>query len=317
MEQQQVVIKSDVVLKGTLTFPEAYKERMPAVLILAGSGNINRDGNQIKGKYKFNIYKELAEYLTTLGFATLRYDKRGVGESDGYHLRAGLWDAVADAEAAVEFLASNPKVDPERIIVMGHSEGCIVGTALNEKRPVNGLIFLSGGGGSLSEQLVVQREQVYLEMNQAKGIQGFIFRKLNAPEKNEKKAQKLFDKMASTNKDVIKVGGFVKMPAKYFREHFEYNIIDGLKKISCPVLAINGSKDFQAGPEFLERLPAYAQGKSTCIIVGNMDHGLKKQLTPISALTAKKDYLRTIGKPIHPEVIEHLSSWLTEWKEAQ
>ncbi|VEF46227.1 putative hydrolase [Bacillus freudenreichii] len=315
MEQQKVVIKGDVVLKGTLTLPKTVEGLLPAIMLLPGSGNIDRNGNAVKGKFKFNIYRELAEYITTLGFATLRYDKRGVGESEGDSLRAGLWDAVSDAEAAVEWLASHPQVDPDRILVMGHSEGCIVGTALNERRPVNGLILLSGGGGGLRENLDIQRDQLNRDMRQAKGMKGFLYRSLKAPEKNEKQAKKMFNKMTSTNKDVIKVAGFVKLPAKYFREHFAYDIVGGLKKITCPVLAINGLKDFQAGPDFLKRIPEHSQGKSTCVLVENMDHGLKEQLNPISALNFKKEYLASISKPIHQELIGHLSSWLNEWKE--
>ncbi|MFD1705176.1 alpha/beta hydrolase [Siminovitchia sediminis] len=317
MKQLQVEFNSDVELKGTLALPSTGGEKFSAILILPGSGSINRDGNAVKGKFQFNVYKELAEYFTSLGFATLRYDKRGVGESGGDPLRAGLWDAAADAEAAVNFLASHPHVDPDRIIVAGHSEGCIVGTALNEKRAVNGLIFLSGGGGGIREQLEFQREQLYKEMKEAKGLKGFVFRTLRVPEKNEKKAQKLFGKMASTKKEVIKAAVFVKMPAKYFREHFEYNIAEGLKKITCPVLALNGSKDFQANPELLQRITYYAKGKTTCLVVENMDHGLKEQLNSISVLNFKKDYLQSIGKPIHPKAKDHMAQWLKEWTEGE
>lgn len=312
---QQVVIQSDVQLKGTMTFPATDEGRMPAVLILAGSGNLNRDGNQIKGKFKFNLYHDLAELLTSLGFITLRYDKRGVGESEGDYIRAGLWDAVRDAEAAVEFLAAHPDVDSGRIIVLGHSEGCIVGTALNGRMPVNGLILLSGGGGSMREQLELQREQLFRELDETKGLKGLIIRKFRVTEKNELKAQKLFRKMTETDKDIIRATGVIKLPAKYFREHFQYDIVEGIKKINCPVLAINGLKDFQAGPHFLERIPENAKGAATCVLIENMDHGLKEQLTPMSASNFKKNYLNTIGKPIHPEAVNHLTSWLIDWKE--
>lgn len=317
MENKQVVIKGEVILKGTMTFPTSGESKLPAILILSGSGKLNRDANATKGKFQFNLYKELAELLTSLGFATLRYDKRGVGESEGNFERAGLWDAVTDAENALAFLAAHPRIDSNRLIVLGHSEGCIVGTALTERRPVNGLILLSGGGGSMREHLDFQRQQAYTELKQSKGLKGFIIKKFNTVEKGEKQTLGLYKKMATTHKDVIKMYGLIKLPAKYFREHFAYNIVDGLKKISCPVLAINGSKDFQANPDYLKRIPENVKGTSTCIVVDNMDHGLKEQLTPLSALTFKKDYIKTIGKPIHEEFVEHLTSWLIDFKENQ
>ena len=229
--------------------------------------------------------------------------------------RTGLWDAVTDAENALEFLASHPDIDPRRLIVVGHSEGCIVGTALFARRPFDGLVLLSGGGGGLRESLDVQRQQMYTELRQTKGFQGFIIRKFNTLEKGERKTQALYRKLTTTQKDVIRIAGLIKVSAKYFREHFDYDIIEGLTHLTCPVLAINGSKDFQTSVEFLKRIPENVKGRSTCIVVENMDHGLKEQLTPLSASTYKKDYIKTIGKPIHQELLIHLSAWLSGWKE--
>lgn len=314
VENQQVVIKSDVLLKGTLTVPSSNEGSLPAILILAGSGKLNRDANAARGKFQFNLYRDLAGHLSTLGFATLRYDKRGVGESEGNFESTGLWDAVTDAQNALEFLASHPGIDPQRLIVLGHSEGCIVGTALSERRPFNGLILLSGGGGGLRESLDHQRQQLYSELKQAKGLQGFIIRKFNTLEKGEKQTQATYRKLTTANKDVIRIAGLIKMSAKYFREHFDYDIIEGLKHITCPVLAINGSKDFQTSIEFLKRIPENVKGPSTCIVVEDMDHGLKVQLKPLSASTYKKDYIKTIGTPIHEDLLVNLDEWLIEWK---
>ncbi|WP_252504862.1 alpha/beta hydrolase [Sporosarcina sp. Marseille-Q4943] len=315
VENKEVVIKSDVLLKGTLTLPSSREGKLPAILILAGSGKLNRDANAEKGKFQFNIYKELAEHLSTIGFATLRYDKRGVGESEGNFEKTGLWDAVTDAANALGFLASHPDIDPHRLIVVGHSEGCIVGTALYAKRPFHGLVLLSGGGGGLRESLDLQRHQLYSELKHAKGLQGFIIRKFNTLDKSEKQAQATYRKLTTSNKDVIRIGGLFKMPAKYYREHFDFDIVEGLQQIACPVLAINGSKDFQSSVEFAKRIPENVKGPSTCIVVENMDHGLKEQLTPLSASTYKKDYIKTIGKPIHADAIKYLDAWLHEWKE--
>ena len=54
---------------------------------------------------------------------------------------------------------------------------------------------------------------------------------------------------------------------------------------------------------------------SMCVFVENMNHGLKEQLTPFYALSNKKDYLKTMGQPIHKELVMHFASWLNEWKE--
>ncbi|MFS0575737.1 alpha/beta fold hydrolase [Sporosarcina sp. 179-K 3D1 HS] len=311
-ENQQVMFGNVAMLRGTLTIPITENGSLPAILLLGGSGKLNRDGNAIRGKFQFNIYRELAEHLSERGFVTLRYDKRGVGQSEGIFETSGLWDAVNDAEQALEFLAGHPKVDPNRLIVLGHSEGCIVGTALNEKRPVNGLIFLSGGGAGLEESLAYQRQLLYEEMKKETGLKGFLIDKLKTVEKSEKKTQDLYAKLFSTDKDLIRLYGFIKMPAKYFREHFAYDMIQGLQKIACPVLAIDGTKDFHTSFEYLKRFPEHASGSVTCVVIDNMDHGLKEQLKPMSISNFKKDYIQNISKPIHPQLLHHLDTWLGE-----
>lgn len=313
MVKEEIAFKSDVMLKGTLLVPDSEKDTYPTIMFLPGSGKLNRDGSTPNGKFKFNLYKDLAELCTSLGFATFRYDKRGVGESEGNYHAAGLSDALKDGEAALDMLGAHPKVDENKLIIMGHSEGCMVGTALNTIRPAAGLVLLSGGGETLKEALDRQRQLLYKEMREKKGIQGFIIKTFNTLDKAEKQAQGTYQKMIDSDKDVTKTLGFIKMPAKYFREHFALDIEAALAKVNCPVLAINGSKDFQANPEKLKRIEQFVQGEYEIHVVENMDHGLKEQLTPMTPSTYKKDYLKTIGQPIHQETVKHLTSWLQRY----
>lgn len=313
MVKEEISFKSDVNLKGTLLIPDLGKESYPAIMFLPGSGQLNRDGSTSKGKFKFNLYADLAELCTSLGFVTFRYDKRGVGESEGDFHSAGLSDALNDGEAALDLLAAHSKVDNNKLIIAGHSEGCMVGTALNARRPAAGLILLSGGGETLKEALDYQRQMLYKEMKQKKGIQGFIINRLNTLDKAEKQAQGTYQKMIDSGKDVTKTLGFIKMPAKYFREHFTLDIEDALAKVTCPMLAINGTKDFQANSEKLKRIEQHVKGEYEIHVVENMDHGLKEQLTSFSPSAYKKDYLKTIGKPIHPEAVKHLTDWLKRY----
>lgn len=86
---------------------------------------------------------------------------------------------------------------------------------------------------------------------------------------------------------MIKVG-FQKINAKWFREHLQYDVLEDLKKIECPVLAITGDKDVQADPEKLNRLPAIVKGELEYYMIQNMDHLLKKQEDEINMLKMKK-----------------------------
>jgi pimeloyl-ACP methyl ester carboxylesterase len=120
---QDVTFQSgDVTLVGTLTLPDD-EGPFPAVVLLSGSGKQNRDGEAEGFLPGYSPSRFLAEGLTPLGFAVLRYDERGVGQSTGEHYAASTADFADDAEAAIDFLLSRDDIDAQRIGLIGHSEG--------------------------------------------------------------------------------------------------------------------------------------------------------------------------------------------------
>src|SRR3954471_2381369 len=114
-------------LNGTLTLPDQGLP-VPAVLIASGSGPLDRDSNHRRAR--FDVARQLAHAFARGGLASLRYDKRGVGESPGDWRRAGLHDNLDDLGAALASLAARPEVDPARLLVAGHSEGALLAAAL-------------------------------------------------------------------------------------------------------------------------------------------------------------------------------------------
>src|SRR5690625_4355385 len=120
MNEVHVSFHSDVELKGSLAFPDEHvaTKQYPAILLLHGSGPVDRDENANMGK--MNVFKLLSEALVKEGYAVLRYDKRGIGESAGDFYAAGLFDLVSDGEAALTFLKDHPNIDAERIFLLGH-----------------------------------------------------------------------------------------------------------------------------------------------------------------------------------------------------
>lgn len=135
-----------VTLSGTLVMPvHAAGQRVPGVIILAGSGSADRDGNN--RHVTTDLYKQIAELLAQEGIATLRYDKRGVGQStpapvpaDPQHPTLDEQAAfqnfvdwqnfVADAVATEAALLAQPDIDPRHVGIIGHSEGGIIAAEL-------------------------------------------------------------------------------------------------------------------------------------------------------------------------------------------
>ena len=147
-------------LFGTTQIP-AGRRPVQVVLIIAGSGPTDRNGNSIAG-VSANSYKILAESLAARGFASVRYDKRGIAASAGagkseQDLRFD--DYVADAVAWTEAMAKDSRFS--RVGIIGHSEGALIGALAAERGPVAGVVSLSGAGRRISEVLSRQlREAV-------------------------------------------------------------------------------------------------------------------------------------------------------------
>lgn len=144
-------------LHGTLTMPEG-EAAVPAVLIIAGSGPTDRDGNSTIPGVKPNSYKLLAEGLAAQGIASLRFDKRGVGQSAGaMGAEADLRfdDYVTDAVAWTNFLKTQKRVSC--VVVAGHSEGSLIGMIAATKTRTCGYVSIAGiarsGADILADQL--------------------------------------------------------------------------------------------------------------------------------------------------------------------
>jgi alpha/beta superfamily hydrolase len=105
-----LIIDGDPPLAGTLTLPDRDRP-VPAVVIASGSGPLDRDSNHRRAR--FDVARQLAVALAEAGLASLRYDKRGVGESPGDWRAAGLHDNVDDLGRALATLAARPEVDAD------------------------------------------------------------------------------------------------------------------------------------------------------------------------------------------------------------
>ncbi|MFE8703118.1 alpha/beta hydrolase family protein [Cytobacillus sp. FJAT-54145] len=309
MVEKFVSFNSEYLLKGTLTVPEESKEKFPGLLIISGSGQGDRDGN-VKG-IEINVYKELAEFFTSLGFVTLRYDKRGTHESEGDYHETGVWDLIDDATAAVRFLKEQPQVDPNNIVILGHSEGAIIAPAVHKKEEVNALILLAGFFGPSKEMLSVQNTMAQKEVEEAKGFKGFLFRILKVSDKLKKNQEEMLSKVMSSDEPVIKYKG-TKLNAKWMRESQEFNGLEQLNGVNIPVLAVTGDKDVQVPPTDVKNIEGVVKGDAEWHIVPNMNHLLRKYEQNHTILGLMKEYKTLVGQPTDPDLIRILKNWVTK-----
>jgi len=309
-KDREIEIEGMFKLKGTLTVPERPAGKAPGVLFIHGSGPLDRNEN-VKG-FPINLFKNLAEDLAGLGFVALRYDKRGCGESEGDFYRAGLWDIVDDAQRALEFLREQPEVDGERIVLIGHSEGCVVAPALNEREAVAGMVLLAGIVGGTFDASKYQMEQIFSEIKALKGPKGFILRLLANENRARKANEKIYAKIMASDKEVYTFNGR-KMSGKWFREHKNYVVDGALAAARCPILAITGSKDTQVEPACAQKMGEIVRSPFEYHIIKDMNHMLRKQEEAPSLLDMKKIYKKSLQKPVDPELIEYLNKWMKQF----
>jgi hypothetical protein len=143
-------------LAGTLMRPGTPLIGAPPALIIAGSGPTDRDGNG--PLVRTNLYRRIAIRLAGTGVASLRYDKRGVGQSAGLLAREDelrFDDLVGDAAAAADDLTE--RLSAPAAVLVGHSEGALVAILAARRARIAGLVLLAAPGRPLS---VVMREQL-------------------------------------------------------------------------------------------------------------------------------------------------------------
>lgn len=314
--EEQVTINSDVVLKGTIAIPEVEAEKFPAVLIVNGSGGADRDGNIKKPVINGDIYKNLAHLVTELGFVTLRYDKRAVGESQGDPLKSGMNDLINDIVSNIKFLQNHPKVDKDKIIVIGHSEGCILSTIASTIAPVRGLVLIAGAGTNIWEPMKYQNNQILEEIKHTKGLKGMLLRLVVKEKMLAKQQQDLFNKMVNSTGDTARIKG-KKVPARWFREHFKYSseeVLKVLENADYQILAVTGDKDVQANVEDLKKVEKLGKDNIKCVVIENMDHMMKEFSGEKTVLGVMKQYKAEMTKPMHPQLKAVLENWLINVK---
>lgn len=244
-------------IEGTLLVPES-KNKVLLVLIIAGSGPTDRDGNN--PVMKNNSLKMLAEGLVENGIASVRYDKRGIGESKN----AGVSESelrfehyVQDAQAWVDFLSKDSRFS--EIIVLGHSEGSLIGMIAAQNSEVDKFISLAGVGtpaGEIIREQLKPQPPFVLEQSLP------ILEKLEKGETVAEVPPMLFSL-------------FRPSVQPYLISWFRYDPRQELAKLNKPVLIIQGTTDLQVGVADAEKL-ANATKRAELRILEGMNHILKE-----------------------------------------
>ncbi len=302
----------NVTLAATLTIPQG-KGPFPGVVLITGSGPQDRD-ESLMGHKPFLV---LSDYLTRHGIAVLRADDRGTAQSTGDFKAATTADFATDTEAGIAYLKTRSEVDPHKIGLIGHSEGGVIAPMIAARnKDVAFIVMMAGTGVPGDEVIVAQGEALAIaagkspdEAAQAAAKERELI-KLVETEKDEAVLEKeLKEKMAG---DVPEgqIGVAIKqVTSPWFRYFLTYDPASALRKVTCPVLVINGSLDKQVLPS--QNLPPIRQALAEA---GNQ-HVEIDELPGLNHLfqTAKTGALSEysqIEETISPVALDKMANWI-------
>ena len=257
-EKVQFENSSDqVTLAGTLTIPDGSGP-WPAMIMISGSGPQDRDETILDHK----PFLVIADHLTRNGMAVLRYDDRGTAESTGTFGTATSEDFARDAESAISFLESRDDIRSDRIGLIGHSEGGVIAPMVAARNDKVSMIVLLAGTGVDGAMITVSQTRamaaaagtppMFLDATDVflKDILDHVM-KHDEPIPTEL-VNSAFEKATADieNEAVRKMlepvkSGVGLMQTPWFRFFCRFDPATALKKVKCPVLALNGTKDLQ------------------------------------------------------------------------
>jgi len=325
IERDVVFASGDLSLTGTLRLPLADDEVYPAVLFIHGSGPVNRDGNAVDlgtGNIlmEIDVYRQLAAALSDAGIASFRFDKRGVGDSGGEAALASRSDLLADALAAIQALREQPEIDPNRIILVGHSEGSYLAPILAvENEDIAGVVLLAGAARSLDaitrwqvESLLQQQgiEGAALEAALVQQDQYIAFVEGSEGEWSDYTVSELQAEIPWLNEDAATQLKATPLALSWLREHYLAEPAEVIAQLQDPVLIISGEKDFQvpsSEAKLLDELLETAGNDDVTVYVfPDLNHLLRFHPEEPN-LT-----YRHVNEPVDPRVVEVVQAWILE-----
>jgi alpha-beta hydrolase superfamily lysophospholipase len=290
-EQTIVLDTTGGTIAGTLRLP-AGPDKVPAVLIVAGSGPTDRDGNSAMLPGRNDSLRMLAETLAQAGFASVRYDKRGIGASraaapDESALRFDTY--VDDAAAWIARLKADPRFSA--VAVIGHSEGALIGMLAAERAGAAAYVSLAGVAdgpgavlrkqfaGKLPPPLAADNERILASLEQGR------------------LAAEVPPALMALYRPAIQ---------PYMISWMKYLPAAHIAALRMPVLIVQGTTDIQVDAGQAQALKA-ARPAAELVLIDGMNHVLKE--VPANAANPLASYPDP-SLPLHPQLMPAIAGFL-------
>jgi uncharacterized protein len=287
--------RTDVVLAGTFLAPPDAKA---AALILTGSGPLDRDANS--PRFRSRISLAIAQALAGHGVASLRYDKRGAGQSKGDYFATGLTENYADARTAADWLRDRC---PDLLTyAIGHSEGALHAAHLAAEAKIAGAVLIACPARRGEEILTWQAAQIVPTLPP---VTQALLRILRIdPLKSQCKA---FTRLRSTSADAIRIQG-KKVNARWLRQLMDYDPAPVFQLIHVPLLVLIGEHDMQVPPEDADTIRTLVKGPCDEHVLEGISHILR----PDPESRGPRAYRKALKEEVSPLLLSAITGWIDE-----
>jgi dienelactone hydrolase len=312
-----------ITLAGTLTLPKNTSD-FPVVILISGSGPQDRNEEMFEHK----PFLVIADYLTRNGIGVLRYDDRGIGKSEGNFGTATSADFATDVESAMNYLKTRKDINPNKIGLIGHSEGgTIASIVAAETKDVNFIVSLAGPGISGYDILLLQTELVAkangMETNTLTKELAFLKSNLDIVI-NGNDLEEIKTALTASIKKQIRarseespegIGPEHVKPlvdaftSPWYQFFLKFDPSTSFSKVKCSVLALNGAKDLQVPSKenFSAIKNALTKGGNKNVTIKefpNLNHLFQE------AETGSPTEYETIEQTFSPVVLEEITTWI-------
>jgi pimeloyl-ACP methyl ester carboxylesterase len=322
---KEVTVASDggVRLAGTVVIPEGPGP-FPAVVFVTGSGPQDRD-EALMGHRPFLV---IADYLARHGIASLRYDDRGFAKSTGTFETATSADFAADAEAALHFLQRVPGIARDRVGIVGHSEGGLIGPMVAARtRDVAFLVLMAGPGMPGDSLSLLQLRRLASSSTPSAQVDAQVDnnRRLFHAVSGARDSADAVARVLAVGQEIIGAlpenqraaaasrldQTIPKLMNPWMRYFLRYDSRTALRNVRVPVLALGGTLDTQVpARENLSGIDAAlkAAGNTDYRIVElpNLNHLFQ------TATNGTPSEYATIEETIAPQVLDLIASWINQ-----
>ncbi|MBC9798238.1 alpha/beta hydrolase family protein [Sinomicrobium weinanense] len=315
--------KDNITFSGTLALP-GKEGRFPAVILISGNGKNNR--NSEFGNHK--PFLDISNHFIKNNIAVLRYDKRGVGKSEGNFDAANSFDFAEDVKAALNYLLTRQDIQKNNIGLVGHSEGGLIAPIVAATSENVAYIVSLAGPSIPGNRILLSQQKALAE------VRGIGKDKIKRSQKINREAFEIVNRY--TNDSILKVkmlayirdisqgdpdkpkditfDEYVNAQVKnilrpWMVNFLRYNPQEYIKQVTCPVLALNGSKDLQVlAKENLPRWKAILEksGNKNVTIkeISNLNHQFQ------TCKTGLPEEYEKLNESFSPIVMEEMVKWI-------